>query len=547
VEASYDVVVVGSGFGGSVTGCRLAQAGRSVCVLERGRQWRSTDFPRSPGQVARDAFWDPEHGHFGLVEYEAFERMHVIEGCGVGGGSLHYFNVHVRPPDAVFDDPRWPPGITGQVLAPYFDLARDMLDAAPLTPPAGRGLPRRTETFRDACRAAGRAPELVDIAVYTGPPRVNPHGGDPQLPCEYSGNCGIGCHVHAKNTLDLNYLRVAQQHGAEIYPLHEVDRIAPESGAGYRVDFFRRDPQVPTSTQPGSVTGRVVIVAAGALGSNELLLRCRDRHRSLPDVSRTLGHGFSGNGDLLLAGTLTDRFVDPGSGPSITAGADFSVTGNRIYIEDLGYPDPMLWFIEGMLANAAPAFNLVAWAQLYIRGSLGIRGATDRIIDEGERLLGGGRTSGFLPYLGMCTDAADGVLALNRDGTIDVRWRPGNSAEAFGQLEDGLKELSAALNGEYVPSPLWSPPLRTLLTAHPLGGCPTGTDADTGVVDEYGEVHGYPNLFVVDASTIPTSLARNPSATISALAERAAFHLIHGREMTPGDPLTPANGPARDR
>src|SRR5512135_2553887 len=116
VRASYDVVVVGSGFGGSVTACRLAQAGRSVGVLERGRRWSNTEFPRSPAQIARDAFWDPGHGHFGLVEYEAFDRMHVIEGCGVGGGSLHYFNVHVRPPDAVFDDDRWPSEIPHRTL-----------------------------------------------------------------------------------------------------------------------------------------------------------------------------------------------------------------------------------------------------------------------------------------------------------------------------------------------------------------------------------------------------------------------------------------------
>lgn len=131
-----------------------------------------------------------------------------------------------------------------------------------------------------------------------------------------------------------------------------------------------------------------------------------------------------------------------------------------------------------------------------------------------------------------------------------MRWRPETSARAFGQLEDGLKQLSAALGGDYVPSPPWSPPLRTLLTAHPLGGCPAGTVPDTGVVDEYGQVNGYPNLFVVDASTIPTALARNPTATICALAERAAFHLNHGGRWRPAihrrrataQPRRPASG-----
>ena len=173
------MVVIGSGFGGSITACRLAQAGRHVCVLERGRRWSNVDFPRSPSQIARNAFWDPEHGRFGLLDYRVFSRMQVIQGCGVGGGSLHYFNVHLSPPAAIFKDPRWPAEIDLDTLAPYYGLAADMLDAAPLSPPAGRSLPTRTTAFLQACKDARHPAELVPLAVYTGPGRRIPHGRGP--------------------------------------------------------------------------------------------------------------------------------------------------------------------------------------------------------------------------------------------------------------------------------------------------------------------------------------------------------------------------------
>ncbi|MDQ6775716.1 MAG: GMC family oxidoreductase [Actinomycetota bacterium] len=540
MNGRYDVVIIGSGFGGSITACRLAQAGRSVCVLERGRRWSNVDFPRSPSQIADQAFWDPDSRHFGLLEYRVFPRMHVIQGSGVGGGSLHYFNVHLRPPASIFDDIRWPASIDLETLDPYYSLACDMLDAAPLTPPAGRSLPTRTTAFLEACGRAERDAELVPIAVYAGTGRQNPHGAVPQQPCDYSGNCMVGCATHAKNTLDLNYLALAEKHGAEVYPLHRVHRVAPVShGTGYRVSYERLDPAAVTSAPFASVCADTVIVAAGTLGTAELLLRCRDRVGSLPDLSPALGRGFSANGDLLLAGTLTDGDIDAGPGPSITAGADFATQSQQLYVEDLGLPDPLFWFIEGMLAGAVLPTNIPRLVTLLLDGGLGIPGATARLTKERERLLGGGRTRGFLPYLGMCEDAADGEFALDRSGALDLRWNPDASRESFLELEEAMRELSVALDGEYVPSPLWL--AGDLLTAHPLGGCAMSDDRRDGAVDDTGQVHGYPGLFVVDGSTIPTALSRNPTATISALAERAAFLMIHGRELEADDRATPPN------
>jgi len=543
MENRHDCVVVGSGFGGSIVACRLAQAGRSVCVLERGQRWPRTRVPRTPAQVAAEAFWDMDARRFGLIDYRAFERMHVIMGSGVGGGSLHYFNVHIRPPATIFDDPRWPEAIDLETLDPYYRLAHDMLDAAPLSAPAGRKLPTRTDVFRDACRAVGREPELVPIAVYTGPGRRNPHGGGEQQTCDYSGDCAIGCATNAKNTLDLNYLALAEHHGAVVRPLHLVQRIERLRGGGYRVRYRRLDAEDPSAAEHGSVEAERVVVSAGTLGSNELLLQCRDLHRTLPKLSPALGRGFSGNGDFLLAGGAMKCDVDLSSGPSITAGVNWPSARQEAYIEDLGVPTPAVWLIEGMLANENPLDNALRWALSLFEDRLGIKGATHRITHERERLLGGGRTRRFLPYLGMCQDAADGRFVLDRHGNLDLRWNPRASEHNLREVDDAMRQLTEALGGVYVSSPLWTLDRHTLLTAHPLGGCAMSSDPLRGVVDDRGAVHGYRDLFVVDGAIVPTALSRNPTATISALAERAAFHMIHEREMTDGDAQAPLNHP----
>jgi len=537
VEDAYDVVVVGSGFGGAITACRLSQAGRSVCILERGRRWRKEEFPRTTGQAAK-AFWDPKRS-YGFLEYRTFKGIDVIQGCGVGGGSLHYFNVQFRPPRDIFEQKGWTKNVTSDTLSPYFDLVRDMLEAAPFVPPAGRKLPDRTEAFHVGARGAGKVPKLVDIAVYTGPDRINPHGGVPQSACVYCGNCMLGCHVHAKNTLDLNYIPLAEKHGSHVFPLHQVEKIAPERDGGYRVHFHHfQESQLGLAT-PGSVVARQVIVSAGSLGSTELLLRCRDVHKTLPALSPALGTHFSGNGDFILAGTLdTKCIVDPGYGPSITAFADFSTTRNRITVEDLGFPDPMFWFLEGAMPSKNRLRQGVSFLKTYLLRSLGIGGRSSRVSDGIERTLAGGRTVRFLPYLGMGADAADGRLQL-REGAIDVEWSHRASRRLFQEIEQAMEELSRGLGGRYVTSILWRWPIRKLLTAHPLGGCILGDSVEAGVVNHCGEVWNYPGLYVADGSVIPTALSVNPSMTIGAIAERTAFWILNHREMEPNDPEKP--------
>ena len=524
MEKIYDVVIIGSGFGGAVTACRLAQAGRSVCILERGKRWGKKDFPRTIGQVSR-SFWN--HKDFGLLDYRIFKKIDVIQASGVGGGSLVYFNVHKRARKEIFELPHWPESIKRHTLDPYYDKAKEMLEAKPLEDD-NYNLPGRTTALFAAAKVLGRKAEKVDIAVYTGPQRQNPHSGITQDGCVYCGNCMLGCHVNAKNTLDLNYIPVAEQNGAEVYPLHFAFKIEPLSStgaAGYRVHFKEYNPTNDGEFTLGSVDGRKVVVSAGTLGSTQLLLLCRDKHQTLPNITQMLGKRFSGNGDMLLGGTFNvNQDVDPGYGPSITAGFDCSTATQQIYVEDLGYPDPFLWYLESALPLPGRLEHLKMFFKIYLLRILGLSKASAFTIGM-DKLFRGGITTKYMPYLGMGTDAANGEMRLDGDN-IDIDWNHRESKEMFKEMEKILEALSRSLGGNYKKSLLWKFPIKKLLTAHPLGGCVMGKSATEGVVDEFGEVFNYPNLYVADASIIPTALAINPSATISALAERIADHII---------------------
>lgn len=530
-QSSFDVVVIGSGFGGAVVAMRLAAAGQRVLVLEQGRRWNKDEFPRTVGQTGM-AFWQPGTTQ-GFLEYRAFRNIDVIQGVGVGGGSLHYFNVNVRAPARILD--RWVKPLGRVCLDPYYDRALEQLESKPLTPPSGRTMPPRTEAFLKAVAGGGFGKaEMLDIAVYTGADRRNAAGIE-QAACNYCGNCMLGCQQHAKNTIDISYLGLAERrHGAEVWPLHKVDCIRPatDRGQGYRVDFERLDPSVPTGERHGSVHGTRVVVAAGSLGSTELLLRSARAKEGLPKLSKALGLHFSGNGDMLFAGAVeTKQAIDPAVGPSITAIADCSTAEHAISVEDLGLPDPMLWFVEAALPPSPG--RLVHYLRLvgrYLASSLGLSLRKSRVSDEIGGLLRGGRTVHFLPFLGMGDDAADGRLYLD-DNVLDLHWSHKRSLAMFNSMEASMRRIAEAAGGRWSRSFLWRWPTRKLLTAHPLGGCVIGAGPESSVVDHTCQVWGYPGLYVTDGAAIPSALAVNPSLTIAAVAERAAQWMLNGRDV----------------
>jgi cholesterol oxidase len=525
---AYDVVVVGSGFGGAVVAARLARAGRSVCVLERGRRWEPGDYPRTFGQSAA-ALWD-ERGSYGFLEYRVFSKIDVIQGVGVGGGSLHYFNVQLRAPASIFERPEWPASVTRPVLDRYYERAEAVMTPAPLIPPPGERLPPRTHAFLQAAQSAGFQADLVPIAVHTGPARAHHESGLVQQPCAYTADCLLGCRTRSKNSLDVTYLPMGERDGLEIRPLHVVERLEPLGGGdpgGYRVRGRVIDPQRPGWSEPFRVDTATVVLAAGVLGTVELLLRARDLDRTLPGLPPGLGRRFSGNGDMLFAGTRdTDMVVDPSHGPSITAGAFVQPPGSRhlVQIQDLGYPPALLSLFDGTIPSRARLRSVAHAAAGYVRAARGARSFPAR------SLFGGSAVPRFLPYLGLGTDAADGRLRLDRHGWLRIDWDPAASLEMYDQMEEAMRTLSRALGGRYVRSAPWRAPLRRLLTAHPLGGAVMGESPSSSVVDDRGQVWGHPGLYVADASIIPGPLAVNPSLTIAALAERVAQWMVHGRE-----------------
>ncbi|MDQ3768621.1 MAG: FAD-dependent oxidoreductase, partial [Actinomycetota bacterium] len=291
MERGYDAVIVGSGFGGGVTACRLAEAGWRVCVLERGRRFGRGDFPDRPAQAPR-ALWHPRLNPGGLFELRLMRDVAVLTASGVGGGSLVYANVQLRTPPEVFED-GWPEAISRAALDSYYDRTELALEprSTPDEPPL-----RKLAALDAAAGLAGRPLERLPLAVHFGADRLNPFSGVAQGGCTNLARCDLGCPRHAKNTVDITYLARAERLGAEVFPLHEVRRLgSPErSGGAWRVDF--RDQQYHTR---GTVEAAVVILAAGALGSTRLLLKNR---RRLPRLSAALGSRFSGNGDAFGAG-----------------------------------------------------------------------------------------------------------------------------------------------------------------------------------------------------------------------------------------------------
>ncbi len=521
----YDVIVIGSGFGGAITACRLAEKGMKVLILERGRRWQPKDYPRDQGDRW---IWDESSPRTqnGWIDLRFFPDMAVVQCAGVGGGSLIYANVFIPAKKQAFDS-GWPPEITYEELKPYYDRVGAMLNVQ--TIPENQ-LTERYKLMRDAAQKTGFGNrfETLELAVtfnkdwhygLKDPFNSNKSKtwsnaqGQKQGTCIHLGNCDIGCDVQAKNTLDLNYIPLAEKHGAEVRPLHWVRRIEPEN-RGYRVHFKRIEKD---GLRPGSEFSARVIIAAGSLSSTELLLRCRDQFRTLPQVSGFLGRNWSSNGDFLTPATYDDRRLSPTQGPTITSAIDFldgSVDGAEFFVEDGGFPDLLGNYLEEVLGRSF-------WTSRVLKVFFG------RLM---EKIRARDPLDNVMPWFGQAVDAADGRLYLGRrwwwpwNKVLKLNWDIDKSEKAVQGLIDMHIRLSKATGGHPIVPPHWSI-LKNLVTPHAIGGCNMGTGPANGVVNHKGEVFGYPNLYVADGAIIPRAIGLNPSRTIAALAERIAEHI----------------------
>jgi cholesterol oxidase len=544
----FDLVVVGSGFGGSVAAYRLADAGYSVCLLERGKAYPPGSFPRTPRAMARN-FWDPSEGRHGMFNVWSFSGLEAVVSSGLGGGSLIYANVllrkderwfvHEQPFDGGYE--HWPIGRAD--LEPHYDEVERMLGAQRLPIDAPGYATAKTVAMRQAAERLGLEWQLPKLAVTFANTDAPPAQSEPIPPGDYAnlhgraratchlcGECDIGCNSGAKNTLDHNYLSAAKHKGAEIRPGCEVRRFAPLPGGGYRVWYVRHQPDqeggpTKTSELPEAVVeADRLVLAAGTLGTTFLLLRNRD---AFPALSRALGTRFSGNGDLLtfLVGHSdgASTLVDGSHGPVITSAIRVpdevdGGSGRGYYVEDAGYPGFVDWMIEG--ADSPRGLRRLwrfAVRRLWARLSRDPR--SDLSAELGALLGSGALSSSSLPLLGMGRDVPDGVMRLSK-GYLEVDWTTATSAAYFDRVRSTMRDVATELGASFRDNPLWW--RKRVITVHPLGGCPMGRHQGEGVVNADGEAFGYPGLFVCDGSVMPGAVGANPSLTIAAFADRMA-------------------------
>lgn len=539
----FDVIVVGSGFGGSVMTCRLAEKGYSVCLLERGKEYGLNEFPRRVDEIRR-AFWDPKDSLQGLFEVMAHPESDVctVTASGLGGGSLIYANVLLPMDNELFKD--WPGGINRKMLDPYYEKVLAVMETSPypFNDPYYKDTPK-TAAMKDASERiatdteAKSPPEgfFPHLAIrfkgnFPGEQSLNSHGVV-QSRCNKCGECDIGCNIHAKNTLDLNYIAKAKnkdllgENGipAEVKTGAEVLDIVPIDQNGYLVKY--RDRQAGQTASIKELKAEKVVVSCGSIGTSGLLLKLKEKG-SLPLLSDAIGKRWCGNGDL--EGTIldTDDEVIPTKGPVITYAIKYKYKPypddfpHQVYIEDAGFPSFLAWYAAGKIPSPLTFIQYVKFAWKFVtrkfrrRPEVNIGDDISKMIDNDKYIRH------MMLFLGMGRDRSDGKVTVNEHGDVIVKWEMKGSRLNVERQTREMKRLAEAMGGTLLINPLTY--MDKLIAVHPLGGCVMADSPDKGVVNTNGEVFNYPDLYVVDGSIIPTSTGPNPSLTIAAMAERIA-------------------------
>jgi cholesterol oxidase len=544
----YDAVVIGSGYGGAIAACRLAQDDRRVCLLERGVELHPGDYPdtmRSALPLMQARFFT-ERGRLhhigpptGLFDVRIGRGLHALVGCGLGGTSLINANVALRADHAVFSAHPWPEELTADDrLGSGYELAEHMLGVATNQRLLSSGkVGALTASFALPSAQPSGQPGRVRLAPLTvtfeaGPP--NPAGVQ-QNPCTGCGNCVTGCNDGSKNTTLMNYLPLAVQHQAEVFTSAAVDHVE-RHGDEWVVLFRDLSGRTGTRDRLGrllSVRAPIVVLSAGTYGSTEILLRSRETGLRF---SPQLGRRVTGNGDVLgfaYDGTTGVNAVGsrPGVGPTIAAYLDHRQDPDpmhRMLVEDGSIPRALSGFVMPMLLLSS-----LVGEPLPSDGSR-LRSWINRLPGRLARTFQGGQRTPVartLTFLAMSMDDDQGELNLV-DGHACLTWPHAARGRIFKGDNDGLAGAAHALGATYVADPLWKVGFnRSLVTVHPLGGCVMAATVDEGVVDHRcqvldptGGVHD--GLYVMDGSVVATPLGVNPLLTISALSERACRLLV---------------------
>lgn len=506
-NSNFDFVIIGSGFGGSVSALRLAQKGYRVAVLEKGKRYQSQDFPPTNWHLRRSV-WMPKLGLVGIQALTLLRHVLVLHGVGVGGGSLVYANQLIVPDDEIFAKPEWGEGDWKKKLMPYYKEAQRMLGAVkcPSVGNADRVLQevgielRGEDTFH-----------VNPVGVFFGEPEktvadpfFNGEGPD-RTGCKLCGACMIGCPNGAKNTLDKNYLYLAEKLGVRIFPESEATDIRPLTSEGYSIT-------VRTShglfRQTRILNAHNVVLSGGVMGTVDLLFKCK-QSGSLPALSERLGDFTRTNSEAILGVDSRDHTLKWNDHIAITSGI-YPDKNTHIEIVRYNKGSDLLYAIATVLTDGGGKIprvlrflgNILSHPYQFLRG-LWIPGQS-------------ARTSVILVM-----QSTENYLRLHRTHLGLASELPPESERipSYIPIANQVTRAMAKKMKGYPKGSWFEVLMDAPTTAHILGGCVMGRNASEGVVDQQGRVFGYPGLYVADGSVVPVNLNANPALTITALAE----------------------------
>jgi cholesterol oxidase len=545
----YDVLVIGSGFGGSVTALRLTEKGYRVGVLEAGDRFDESSYPKTSWDVKKFLFM-PDAGCYGIQRIDMVRDCMIVAGAGVGGGSLVYANTLYEPLEAFYRDPQWSHICDWKAeLAPYYDQAKRMLGVVenPLRTPSDEVMEKVAgemgvaESFHPTpvgvfFGAGDQAPGETVADPYFG------GSGPDRKACIACGECMTGCRHHAKNTLLKNYLYLAEQAGALVHPLTTVTRVRPREGGGYTVDARWTKAKLSRRSATKTFTAEHVVFSAAALGTQKLLHRLK-AEGDLPALSDRLGYLTRTNSEAILGAIAPDLAIDYSQGIAITSsfhpdehthiepvrygkGSNFMSLLQTVLTDGDGpLPRWRTWLREmwAQRRNVGALYDFKHWSERTVIAL--VMQSLDNSITTFPKKT---------PF-GWVLSSRQG------HGKPNPTWIP-----AANEAVRRMARIMGGTAGGSVGEPFNRP-----LTAHFIGGCTIGDSPETGVVDPYQRVYGYPGLHVVDGSAISANLGVNPSLTITAQAERAMAYWPNkgqadprpapGTAYAPVDPVAPAH------